>query len=73
LPFARTISAADAQACVEPERIIAGGVRDVPGKTMFKRMRYLEAHADDLPKLMLQVLRGNPASNFNLIHPPMHP
>jgi proline racemase len=48
-------------------------VRDVPGKTMFQRIRYLlEAHADDLRKLMPQELRGNPASNCNLIHTPMH-
>jgi len=67
------ISAIDAHACGEPGRVIIGGVRDVPGKTMFEKMKYLEAHADDLRKLMLREPRGYPASNCNLILPPTHP
>jgi len=73
LQFARMISAIDAHACGEPGRVIIGGVRDVPGKTMFEKMKYLEAHADDLRKLMLREPRGYPASNCNLILPPTHP
>src|SRR5271154_2639755 len=67
------ISAVDAHACGEPGRVIIGGVRDVPGKTMFEKMKYLEAHADDLRKLMLREPRGYPASNCNLILPPTNP
>src|SRR5580693_2338169 len=67
------ISAVDAHACGEPGRVIIGGVRDVPGKTMFEKMKYLEAHADDLRKLMLREPRGYPAANCNLILPPTHP
>jgi proline racemase len=73
LQFARMISAIDAHACGEPGRVIIGGVRDVPGKTMFEKMKYLEAHGDDLRKLMLREPRGYPASNCNLILPPTHP
>jgi len=73
LQFTRMISAIDAHACGEPGRVIIGGVRDVPGKTMFEKMKYLEAHADDLRKLMLREPRGYPASNCNLILPPTHP
>jgi proline racemase len=67
------ISAVDAHACGEPGRVIVGGVLDVPGKTMFEKMKYFETQADDLRKLMLHEPRGYPASNCNLILPPTHP
>jgi proline racemase len=73
LQFARMISAVDAHACGEPGRVIVGGVLDVPGKTMFEKMKYFETKADDLRKLMLREPRGYPAANCNLILPPTHP
>ena len=57
----------------EPGRVIVGGVRDVPGKTMFEKMKYLETEADDLRKRMLREPRGFPAANCNLILPPTLP
>lgn len=71
--FDRMICAVDAHACGEPGRVIVGGVLDVPGKTMFEKMKYLESYADDLRKLMLREPRGYPASNCNLILPATHP
>ena len=50
--FDRMISAVDAHACGKPGRVIVGGVLDVPEKTMFEKMKYLEA--DHLRKLMLR-------------------
>jgi proline racemase len=73
LRFDRMIAAVDAHACGEPGRVIVGGVLDVPGKTMFEKMKYLETQADDLRKLMLREPRGYPASNCNLILPPTRP
>jgi proline racemase len=67
------ISAVDAHACGEPGRVIVGGVLDVPGKTMFEKMKYFETQADDLRKLMLREPRGYPASNCNLILSPTNP
>jgi proline racemase len=67
------ISAVDLHACGEPGRVIIGGVRDVPGRTMFEKMRYLERHHDDLRKRMLREPRGFPAANCNLILPPTRP
>jgi proline racemase len=67
------ISAVDAHACGEPGRVIVGGVLDVPGATMFDKMKYLETRADDLRKLMLREPRGYPASNCNLILPSTNP
>ena len=67
------ITAVDLHACGEPGRVITGGVLDVPGKTMFEKMKYFEAHRDDIRKRMLREPRGYPAANCNLILPPAHP
>ena len=47
------ISAVDAHACGEPGRVIVGGVLDVPGASMFEKMRYLAEHQDGLRQRML--------------------
>jgi proline racemase len=67
------ISAVDLHAGGEPGRVIVGGVLDVPGRTMFEKMQYLERHHDDLRKRMLREPRGFPAANCNVILPPTHP
>jgi proline racemase len=67
------VTAVDLHACGEPGRVITGGVLDVPGKTMFEKMRYLATHRDDLRKRMLREPRGYPAANCNLLLPPTHP
>jgi proline racemase len=68
--IASMISAVDAHACGEPGRVIVGGVLDVPGASMFEKMRYLQEHQDGLRKRMLREPRGYPASCCNLILPP---
>ena len=73
MKISRMINAIDLHACGEPGRVIVGGVLDVPGKTMFEKMRHLETHADDLRKRMLREPRGYPAANCNLILPATHP
>jgi proline racemase len=67
------ISAIDLHACGEPGRVIVGGVLDVPGRTMFEKMKHLEQHADGLRKRMLREPRGYPAANCNLVLPPTRP
>ncbi len=67
------ITAVDLHAGGEPGRVIVGGVVDVPGRTMFEKKAYLEAHADHLRKRMLREPRGYPALCCNLILPPTHP
>jgi proline racemase len=67
------IQAVDAHACGEPGRVIVGGVLDVPGGSMFEKMRHLQAHADGLRRRMLREPRGYPAANCNLILPPTRP
>lgn len=71
--LAQMIQAVDAHACGEPGRVIVGGVLDVPGATMFDKMRHLQTHMDGLRTRMLREPRGYPAANCNLILPPTHP
>src|SRR3954469_9580677 len=71
--FQSMITAVDAHACGEPGRVITRGVLDVPGRSMFEKMRYLATEADDLRLRMLREPRGYPAANCNLILPPTHP
>jgi proline racemase len=71
--FDRRITAVDIHADGMPGRVITGGVPDVPGSTMLEKARYLEAHGDDLRKLMLNEPRGYPASCCNLILPSNNP
>lgn len=67
------IHAIDLHAAGEHGRVIVGGVLDVPGKTMFEKMKYFAQHADDLRKRMLREPRGYPAANCNVILPPTDP
>ena len=67
------IQAVDTHVCGEPGRVIVGGVLDVPGASMFEKMRYFETQADELRLRMLREPRGYPAANCNLILPPTHP
>ena len=71
--FTNMVHAVDTHACGEPGRVIVGGVRDVPGGTMFEKMVYLKTQADDLRLRMLREPRGYPAANCNLILPPTRP
>jgi proline racemase len=71
--FSSMITAVDAHACGEPGRVITGGVLDVPGRTMFEKKTWLEAHADHIRLRMLREPRGYPAANCNLILPPTLP
>ncbi len=71
--FSSMITAVDAHACGEPGSVITGGVLDVPGATMFQKMRHLQLRADSLRLRMLREPRGYPAANCNLILPPTLP
>jgi proline racemase len=71
--LARMIQAVDAHAAGEPGRVIVGGVLDVPGASMFEKMRHLAEHGDDLRTLMLREPRGYPALCANVVLPPTRP
>jgi proline racemase len=67
------ITAVEVHAGGEPGRVIVGGVIDVPGATMFEKMRHLARHRDDLRTRMLREPRGYPGLCCNLVLPPTHP
>src|SRR3954447_24443018 len=69
----RMITAVDAHAEGEPGRVITGGVGDVPGATMFEKMRHLQAYRDDIRKLMLREPRGYPGLCCNVLLPTSNP
>ena len=71
--LSRMIQAVDLHAAGEPGRVIVGGVLDVPGDSMYEKMAWLRANADDLRLRMLREPRGYPASCCNLILPPTRP
>jgi proline racemase len=71
--FNNMITAVDAHACGEPGRVITGGVLDMPGNTMFEKMKWMEKNADHIRQRMLREPRGYPVLCCNVIVPPTHP
>src|SRR3984885_9994518 len=71
--FSRMINVVGAHACSELNEVITGGVRDVPGKTMFEKMQYVEKHADYLRQFLLNEPRGKVNQCVNLVLPPTTP
>ena len=51
--FSRMINVVGVHAEGELNEVITGGVVDVPGKTMFDKMRHLETQADELRRFLL--------------------
>ena len=71
--FSRMINVVGVHACGELNEVITGGVRDVPGKTMFEKMQYVEKHADYLRQFLLNEPRGKVNQCVNLVLPPTTP
>lgn len=73
MKFKRMINVVGAHVAGERNDVITGGVLDVPGQTMFDKMKYLETQADDIRKLILQEPRGSVTQCVNLVLPSSHP
>ncbi|KAK2616868.1 hypothetical protein QQS21_000246 [Conoideocrella luteorostrata] len=71
--FARRITVVGCHAEGEVGDVITGGVLDVPGKTMFEKLRYFETKQDSLRQLLLNEPRGRAPMNVNLLLPPCDP
>ncbi|MFT8676726.1 MAG: proline racemase family protein [Acetobacter sp.] len=71
--WSRSFTVVGCHAAGEVGNVITGGVRDVPGRTMFEKMEYLQANCDDIRKLVLFEPRGAPYVNANLLLPPCDP
>lgn len=71
--FSSLITAVEAHAGGEPGRVITSGVIDVPGETMFAKMRYMAEHRDEIRLRMLREPCGYPGLCCNIILPPTTP
>ena len=67
------INAVEVHAEGEPGRVITGGLPDLPGTSVFEKMRWMEENADHIRKLILREPRGYPALCSNIIVPPCDP
>ncbi|RDV00873.1 proline racemase family protein [Trinickia dinghuensis] len=70
--FKRTIHAVETHSGI-PMRVVTGGIPNIPGDTVYAKMKWLEANDDGLRKLLLREPRGYPAHCCNIIVPPCHP
>jgi proline racemase len=57
----------------EVNKVLTGGFGDVPGETMFDKMKYIEANRDDVRKLLLFEPRGAVTHCVNIVLPSNHP
>jgi proline racemase len=69
----RTFTVVGVHAEGEVGKVVVGGVVDVPGRTMFDKMRHLARHEDGLRKLILFEPRGGPTHCANVVLPSNHP
>jgi proline racemase len=69
----RTLTVVGVHAEGEVGKVVIGGVVDVPGVTMFDKMRHLAKHEDGLRKFLLFEPRGAATHSANLVLPSSHP
>ena len=71
--FSNLLTVVGAHAEGEVGNVVVGGIGDVPGHTMFDKMRYLAEHRDDIRQLLLREPRGNVIRSANVVLPSNHP
>ena len=69
----RTLTAVGVHAEGEYAKVVTGGVVDVPGRTMFDKMQWLQRHDDGLRKFLLYEPRGAAVHSANLVLPSRNP
>jgi proline racemase len=73
MKFSRMINVVGVHVGGELNEVITGGVLDVPGKSMFEKMQYVQKNCDDLRKFLLNEPRGRITQCANLVLPPTSP
>ena len=71
--FSNLLTVVGAHAEGEVGNVVVGGIGDVPGHTMFDKMRYLAEQRDDIRQLLLREPRGNVIRSANVVLPSNHP
>lgn len=69
----RVLNVVECHAGGEVGKVVTGGFGDVPGETMFDKMRYIEQHRDDVRQLLLHEPRGGVTHVANIVLPSNHP
>ena len=67
--FSRMVNVVSAHAAGEANDVITGGVLNVPGVSMFDKMRWLQTSGDDLRRFLLNEPRGESTLCMYLILP----
>jgi proline racemase len=57
----------------EINNVVTGGIGDVPGATVFEKMKFFRDHDDDLRQLLLHEPRGAVTHCVNYVVPATHP
>jgi proline racemase len=73
MQFSKIFSVVDCHAEGESGKVVVAGVGQVPGETMFDKREHLEAHRDEIRKLLLFEPRGAVWHNANIVLPSNHP
>ena len=71
--WSRTFTVIGMHAEGEVGDVMVGGIVDVPGKTMFEKMKYFEQQEDDIRQMLLFEPRGSPCTAVNVLLPPTDP
>ena len=71
--FSQRIKSVEVHAGGEPGRVITGGLPQLKGDSVYEKMRYFEAHHDDIRLRMLQEPRGYPVLCCNALVEPCDP
>jgi proline racemase len=71
--FSRMITVVGVHAEGELNEVITGGVLDVPGRSVFEKMEYVQTKADWLRQFLLNEPRGKVSQCVNLVVPPCDP
>ena len=71
--FPRVFTVVGCHAEGEVGNVVVGGIGDIPGQTMFDKMRYLAGERDDIRQLLLREARGNVIRGTNIVLPTSYP
>lgn len=69
----RVLNVVECHAGGEVGKVVTGGFGDVPGETMFDKMKYIEKNRDDVRQLLLNEPRGGVAHVANIVLPSNNP
>lgn len=69
----RVLNVVECHAGGEVNKVLTGGFGDVPGQTVFDKMRFIEKNRDDVRQLLLNEPRGGVTHCVNIVVPSNNP